>query len=483
MIIGIDIGTQALKVVVTDEVLNVLGEASAGYETRYPRPGWAEQSPSQWEQALAQAMPKALAEANVKPRAIKALGVAGQLDGCLAVEHHGLPLTPCLVWMDRRATLGPNAPHPRILRRIAGINPDPSHQAAKIRWLIDHTPECEFACKFHQPVSYLVSRLTGEHVFDHGLASTTMLYSLEKREYDGELLESFGINPAKLPAIRDADTLAGKLTAAGASLTGLKPGVAVAVGTGDDFSSPLGAGLTRPDGTVACVLGTAEVVGAVHAVPRIDTKGLVETHGYMGGAWFIENPGWLSGGALTWLIKTCRLKDAKELSALAAQAPAGADGLLFLPALSGAMAPEWIATARGCFYGLTPAHDTARLARAVMEGCAFAMRDVVTRLRALRVPIDNALLLGGGARSAVWAQIRADITGMPIRRPKRVDTSPLGAAMLAAVAARILPDLQTGADLVRSRFLEHAPNPGNKSLYDDAYNSYHKLFNCLRPFY
>ena len=125
----------------------------------------------------------------------------------------------------------------------------------------------------------------------------------------------------------------------------------------------------------------AEVVGALHDHPAIDRRALVETHGYPGGCFFIENPGWLSGGALAWFIETFGLRDVQELDALAQSVPAGADGLLFLPALSGAMAPEWIASARGCFYGLSMAHGRAHAARAVLEGCAFAMRDVLERLR------------------------------------------------------------------------------------------------------
>jgi xylulokinase len=368
------------------------------------------------------------------------------------------------------------------MRRIAGINPDPGHMAAKIRWLIDNVPACRAAQRFHQPVSYIVSRLTGEHVYDHGLASTTMLYSLKKRDYDTGLLESFSIDPRQLPAISDAAALAGYLNVGGAKLTGLDRGTPVAVGTGDDFSSPLGAGLTTP-GTVACVLGTAEVVGGIDSYPKIDVTGLVETHAYAGGVYFIENPGWLSGGALTWFVKTFRLKDVEELNRLASSVRAGSDGLSFIPALSGAMAPEWIASARGCFYGLTPAHGLGHMARALLEGCAFAMRDVIDRLRAMTVPTEKIVLLGGGAKSRVWAEIRADVSGLPALQPRRVDTSPLGAAMLAAVAAGALPDLETCASLVRDEAAVTEPNPNNRDTYQDGYEAYRRLFRSLKPMF
>ena len=261
--------------------------------------------------------------------------------------------------------------------------------------------------RFHQPVSYLVARLTGEHVFDHGLASTTMLYSLERRDFDPELLAAFGIAVDELPSIAEASDRAGALSAAGAELAGLPAGIPVAVGMGDDFAAPLGAGLVAP-GRVACVLGTAEVVGALDETPKVDPRGLVETHGYPGGGFYIENPGWLSGGGLAWLREVLAVADFAAFDRAAAEVPPGAEGVTFFPALSGAMAPEWIAAARGCFYGLSPAHGAGHLARAMLEGCAFAMRDVVERLGELGVPAHGLLLLGGGAKSRLWAHIRAD---------------------------------------------------------------------------
>ena len=177
------------------------------------------------------------------------------------------------------------------------------------------------------------------------------------------------------------------------------------------------------------------------------------------------------------------------MAGLAETAPAGCEGLLFLPALSGAMAPEWIESARGCFYGLTPAHGTAHLARAVFEGCAFAMRDVLERLRSMEVPVRSILLLGGGAKSCLWAQIRADVSGVPVAVPAQLDTSPIGAAMLASVAANMHPSLESCAMLVADTEAEHAgkkvmdPDPAKSIIYDAAYSNYGRLFKSLRPMF
>ena len=255
MFVGVDIGTQSLKAVVCDEALSVRGEASVAYEPSFPRPGWAEQDPKLWEDALGPAIAGALSGANTRPGDVKALGVAGQLDGCIPVASDGSALGPALIWMDRRAVAETAEVDPDLVLERAGVVLDATHMAAKIRWLRRNGP-AEAAALYHQPVSYLVQRLTGAHCMDHGLASTTMLYALQRRQYDETLLTLFDISEDLLPRLAEASEVAGHLTRAGASMAGLQEGLPVAVGTGDDFSNPLGAGLAAP-GRVACALGTA----------------------------------------------------------------------------------------------------------------------------------------------------------------------------------------------------------------------------------
>jgi len=480
MYIGVDIGTQSLKAVVCDAALEVLGEASISYEPSFPRPGWAEQDPALWEKALAPAISRALEDARARPNQVQALGVAGQLDGCIPVARDGTALGPAIIWMDRRAVAETADVDADLVLERAGVVLDATHMAAKIRWLQRHGPNG--IALFHQPVSYMVARLTGEHRMDHGLASTTMLYNLAQRDYDETLLAGFEISRNCLPGVAEANEVAGRLSEAGGAMANLPAGLPVAVGTGDDFSNPLGAGLATP-GRVACAVGTAEVVGALNGEVVIDRQALVETHAYAGGLYFVENPGWLSGGAVSWFVKAHRLADPAELDGLAARVAPGADGLTFLPALSGAMAPEWVAEARGCYYGLTAAHGTGHMARAVLEGCAFAMRDVVERLRALAVPISSLLLVGGGAKSSLWAQIRADATGLAAEIPSKQDTSPIGAAMLAAVAVGAWPDLAAAAERIGEIDRVVTPDPTTKGAYDETYARYRELFECLRPLY
>jgi xylulokinase len=477
MIVGVDVGTQSLKAVVLDEQLAVRGEAAVGYDVLHPRVDWAEQDPGDWERALPAAIGAALAAAGRSPADVRCLGIAGQLDGCVPVDRAGRALGPALIWMDRRAAAVMPPLDVAALQRITGLIADPGHMAAKVRWLERHRPG---AHRYHQPVSYLVARLTGANVYDHGLASTTMLYSLASREHAPELLAAFAIDPASLPAIAGAGELAGALGPAGAALCGLPVGTPVAVGTGDDFATPLGAGLLTP-GAAVCVLGTAEVVGALSTVPLIDEGRLVETHAHVDQHFFIENPGWLSGGAVEWVCRLLGVAGAAALDRLAATAPPGCDGLVFTPALSGAMAPEWNPRARGCFHGLTAAHGPAHLARSVLEGCAYAMRDVLDRLQALPLSLDRLLLCGGGGRSRLWAQIRASVSGLPVLASARSDTCAVGAGLLAAVVAQRCADLVQAASGIPPATPAAEPAPAERDCYDEGYRSYRRLFASLAP--
>jgi xylulokinase len=479
MLVGVDIGTQSLKVAVTDSTLALKGEASRSYSPSFPGPDRAEQDPALWERALGPAIAEALARAQATARQVSGLAVCGQLDGCIPVDGSGDPRGPCLIWMDRRAAAELSGIDTEQLHNVTGIIADASHLAAKIRWLKRHEGEANRTTRYHQPVSYMVERLTGGFVIDHALASTSMLYDLEARDYDAALLSAFGVARAELPNLAESGDCAGTLTVAGAGLAGLPAGIPVAVGTGDDFSTPLGAGLTEA-GELSVAIGTGEVVGALFAEPVIDPDCLVETHAYPAGGYFIENPGWLSGGAVTWLKDLLGILDYERFDEVAASAPAGADGLIFLPALTGAMAPEWIATARGCFYGLTPAHGAPHLARALLEGLGFAMRDVLARLEKLGAQPKSLKLLAGGSRSSVSAQLRADIAALPVFLPQHSHSSVIGAAMLAGVAAGAFTDLKQAATHLAPPSQCLTPNAAATAVLDCSYERYRQLFAAVK---
>jgi xylulokinase len=487
MFLGIDVGSQSLKAVLLDDALRQVGRGARGYPIAFPEPGWAEQQPQLWEAALGPAVAEALAAAGRGARDVVAVGIAGQLDGSVPVDAAGRAVGPCLIWMDRRADAGLAALRQRVraeeFRQRTGANLDGSHMAPKMRWQLDHAAQSGVAARFHQPVTYLVERLTGEAVMDHGLASTTLVYDLTTADFAEDLLAMFGLDRRMLPRLAPSEAVAGRLTDAGAALIGLPAGLPVAVGTGDDFSTPLGGGIAEP-GIVANVLGTAEVVGALDPRPLIDEGGLVETHRYVGSRLhYIENPGWVCGGALEWLRALLKIEDFTAFDTQAAEVAAGSDGLVFLPALTGAMTPEWIASARGCFYGLTPSHGAGHLARAALEGTAFGLRDVAERLREMGVAAERVRVLGGGAKSRLWAQIRADVTGLPVERSAVSDSSAVGAAILAAVAAGQMRDVAAGAAAAGAVADVLEPREAMRAVYDEMHGRYRLLFESLKPMF
>jgi xylulokinase len=476
--VGIDIGTQSLKAVVCAESFAVLGAHAVPYGTRYPAPGCAEQDAAQWEQALPVAIAGALSAAGLSGTDVKALAIAGQLDGCVAVDEQGNPVSPCLIWQDKRAHAYLRADRFDVTGQVA----DPSHMAPKIAWLIANGMR---GARYHQPTSYLVERWTGAAVLDPAHASTTLLYDLVRGIWSPDLLAAYGIDERALPIIKPATAIAGTLVS---DLAGIPAGTPVAVGTGDDFATPLGAGVIDP-GRLVVALGTAEVVGTLAQTVILDradaraasdpwralAEPMVETHAYPTGRFFVENPGWLSGGVVRWATQLLGLANDVELDALAASAPAGAGGVTFLPALSGGMTPVWRSHARGTLHGLTAAHDRTHVARAVLEGLAFACRDVATRLGALGLPLADAIVLGGGGNSAVWTQIRADALQLPHHVAARTDTCAIAAAMLAAVAIGAVPTLGEAA----ARVPQPARTVTPRGNLDEAYDRYCRLVRSV----
>jgi xylulokinase len=480
LLLGIDVGTQSLKAVAVDAAsFEVRGRGSRPLAVRHPFPGAAEQSPLDWLRALSPAIGEALRAAVAGPADVAAVGVTGQLDGCVAVDREGRPLGEALIWMDRRATAALAGIDPGLVRARAGLVADASHQAAKIRWLLDRGG-LPAGVRFHQPVSFLVEQLTAAFVQDRALASTSMLFGLAAQDWDDELCRVFAIDPRLLPELADASDPAGEVTTAGAELSGLRPGTPVAVGTGDDFANAIGAGVTRP-GTVLCCVGTAEVVGAVHDQTVVDEDSLVETHAFPGGRYFVENPGWLSGGAMRWVRDLLGVGDWSALDALAERVPVGSDGVTALPTLTGALAPEWLAHARGAVYGLTPGHGPGHLVRAVQEGAAFAMADVVDRLSDLGVATDRIRLAGGGARSALWARMRAAVAERPVELVDVEDVAAQGAVACAAVAGRTAASLAEAADRLARVRGTVMPDPADVAAYRPARERARALFAALRP--
>jgi len=481
--IGIDVGSQSIKGCLLDPDGDVVAVGRAACAMSHPASGWAEQDPAEWHAGLASVVHEMLRRAGVAGREVGQLGLACQVDGVIPVDADLRPLRDAIIWLDRRATAESTTlleeVGERALFELTGLNCDASHTAPKMMWLRDHEPELYAEARSLPAVGgYLVGWLTGEVVLDHANASSTLLYEVGAGAWSERLAQAAGIEMDLLPEIQDSTAVAGGLTAAAAEQLGLTTGCEVVVGTGDEHGAALAAGLLGP-GPVADVTGTAEPVAAVAAEMTLDEGGLVETHAHaVPGTLLVENPGFVSGGSTLWLSESVLRCRQADVFLLAAKAPPGSDGVLFLPTLSGATAPRWNDRMRGAFAGLSMNHGDEHLARAVLEGCACALRDIVDRLDSLGLAGGEVRVLGGGARSELWLQIKADVLNRPVRAVLAEEPTALGAAMLAGVAGGAFEGFEDAVDRTLATAPEQVlPDPGRAARCEETYEAYRRLFD------
>jgi xylulokinase len=485
-VIGCDVGSQSLKGVLVDADGVTVTGASATYELSFPHPGWAEQDPEGWLRALRAVISALLERGGVAAGDVGALGLASQVDGVVAVDAQGRHLRPAIIWMDRRAepqrrALGGRIPEERIFD-LTGLNLDSSHVAPKILWLRDEEPEAyREASSFLLPGSYLVHRLTGERVVDYSNASSTMLYDVRSRGWSEEMLSAADLVADELGRVAPAEEVAGVLSRSAGREVGLDPGTKVVVGCGDEHGACLGAGLVVPD-LICDITGTAEPVCAAADEPVFDETGLVETHAHADSRlWLIENPGFVSGGSVRWYSDNVARVGYDEMTREAEGVPAGSEGLVFLPCLSGAMTPTWNGNARGVFHGLSMRHGLAHMTRAVFEGCAFGFRDIVDRFGEMGIGGEEVRVVGGGADSPFWCQIKADATGRTLRALKSREATATGAAMLAGVAEGTFASLDVAAEGLVELGAAYEPNAADRAAYDEAYELYRAAYAALEP--
>jgi xylulokinase len=496
-VIGCDVGSQGTNAGLYDERGRLAGSRYAPHVLSYPHPGWAEQDPLEWPRAVMDTV-GALVRTVEDARSIVALCFASQLDGLVACDAAGRPVRPAMIWMDRRADSQAHHLAEKISRedfyRLSGANLDSSHAVFKALWIRDEDPDAfEAARRFMPPGSFVLEQVTGEFAVDYSNASSLALLDPRTRKWSSELLDVTGLKEEWLPRLAPATEQVGKISDDFAVATGLAGGTVVAVGCGDEMAATLGAGVFEP-GEVCDVVGTAEPVCAASDSPKEDPSMLVECHPHADpDAWLLENPGFVSGGNLRWWRDHfAPLEMEREgaghgdaydlLAADAAAVPPGAGGLVFLPCMQGAMAPEWNGAARGTFYGLTLAHTRAHMTRALLEGSAFALRDILEAMSSAGLGAARLTIVGGGAKGALWRQIKADVTGLPVRVPTDVETTATGAAILAAVGAGLFPTVRDAvAQFVSFRPDEQEPDPAARAAYDEAYERYRAVYWALRP--
>jgi len=496
-VIGCDIGSQSLKTLLISTEGKICGESSASYSIEYPQPTWAEQAPTVWIDALAQSIRSLLVQNDVSARHIVALGLDAQVDGVVAVDRKGQPVYPAMIWMDRRAVEQCNQAREKISREsvleITGLNLDPTHVAPKIRWLADHKTDLfEKVASVLLPASYVAYALTGEFGVDYSNASSTMLMDVRTRAWSQQMCDVFEIPMSLLPPIFPSTKVLGTLHSEAAERLGLSTSTKVILGSGDEHAACLGAGVTRP-GLVCDIAGTAEPVCVSSQDVLFDHSGLIETHCHADpNLWLLENPGFVSGANYRWFRDQFSVEELNRsvqekvdayalLDAQAESIQPGSEGLIMLPCLMGAMTPTWNALARGTFMGFTLAHGHAHFSRAILEASAYAIRDITDQMIRMGLSLQEIRAVGGGARSPLWRQIKADVTGLPVSITNTTETTALGAGILALAGSGLINSLSEAVSLTTHVIETRQPNAQIHALYEEYYQLYRSTYFSLLP--
>lgn len=509
MLLGIDIGTSAAKAVVCDATGRVLGTGSAEYPISRPHPGWSEQNPCHWWAGAVAATRAALANKEVAGAgggaAVAGVGLSGQMHGSVLLGGDALasdgrdavPLRPAILWNDQRtarecAEIEARAGGRAALVGLVGNAALPGFTLPKLLWVRRHEPDVFARTRLVLlPKDYVRLRMTGQAATDAGDASGVLLLDVDRRAWSARAIELAGIDREILPRVVESGAASGGLTAWAANELGLRAGVPVAVGSGDNQCGAIGAGVVRP-GLALTTLGTSGVIYA-HAEAahrdladparpgRLHTVACATGDATRPGAWCVTGCMLSAAGALQWCRDTIAPGAGyDDLLAQAARVRPGSDGLAFLPHLTGERCPYPDPDARGGWIGLTARHGRAHLVRSVLEGVAFTLARIMAIVREIGVPVQASRVGGGGARSPLWRQMLADCLRCPIASTNTEDGPALGAAILGGVAAGVLPTVEAACDAMIRQTEVLSPDASepyaeamaaHARLYDDLYNA------------
>jgi xylulokinase len=480
-LLGIDLGTSSAKVLLATDAGRVLAQGSAEYAIHHPQPGWAEQDPEGWWQGVIVAVRQALASVQSGPGGsvqIATIGLSGQMHGTVLLDEAGLPLSPAVIWPDRRSQQQVREITDLIgAERLIELTGSPlatGFQAATVLWVQQERPDLWRRTRLVLlPKDYIRYRLTGGICTDPSDGAGALLLDVHLRDWAPQILTALGIDKTQLPPVRPSVAVVGQLASEAAKVLGLPVGIPVVAGAADTACSTLGAGIIRAHGMLLTISTGGQIVLPALKV-QVDRKGRVHT--FCGAleprpdraGWYQMAAILSAGRSLRWLRdKVFDLShDAgyDQMTAWAETAPPGADGLLFLPYLAGERTPHMDAQARGLFLGLVASHGRAELVRAAMEGVALACYDAYQVLVELGARPERIVMAGGGARSRLWRQIIADVFDLPVRRLQVGEQSALGAILLAGGGAGLFDPGSAAQDWV-AYGPPVEPDSGRHALY------------------
>ncbi len=477
ILVGLDVGTGGARAVAVAESGEVVAEASSRYPLHAPRPGWTEQDPADWWEGAREVLGKVAAQADEE---VAGIGLTGQMHGSVFLDSSDEVIRPALLWNDQRTQAQcEGITHTVGGERLISIAGNPAltgFQAPKILWLRDEEPD-NFGrvSSVLLPKDYVRLRLTGEYATDVSDASGTLLLDVRARDWSGEILDALEIPRTWMPKVYEGPESTGTLREDVAEELGLPSGIPVAAGGGDNAAAAVGTGIVGP-GLVNSSVGTSGVLFAHSGEFTPDPSGRLHAFCHaVPGAYHLMGVTLSAGGSLSWWRDTLG-GDYDKLVEAASGVPPGSEGLVFLPYLSGERTPHLDSKARGAFFGLTARHGVEHMTRAVMEGVVFSLRDSLEIMRSLGVRVEDVRATGGGARSALWRQLQADIYDTPIRRTVADEGPAYGAALLAGVASGTYADVEEASSVVGLREEITEPDTGRSKQYEEYYEVYRSLY-------
>ncbi len=489
--LGIDVGTTAVKALVVGESGAVAGEAESRLEVSVPRPGWAEQDPAVWWQGTVEAVRGACAQAGV--REVAAAGLSGQMHSAVLLDGADRVLRPAILWSDVRTTaqcrfitdvIGKTG-----LRRLVGNPALEGFTAPKLLWVRDEEPGVfERLRTVLLPKDYVRLLMTGEAATEPSDAAGTLLFDVRRGRWSQEMAAALDLDPAILPPVLGSAGVTGRLTPSAAEALGLRPGTPVVGGGADNAAAAVGSGVVAK-GAMQTSIGTSGTVVAPIERPRVDPGMRIHSFNHaVPDTWYLMGVVLSAGAALAWFRGALAGQEGTapaydELIAEAAGTPPGADGLTFLPYLTGERTPHADSNARGVFAGMHAGHERGHMVRAVLEGVTFALRDSLELMRRLRVDAEEAVAVGGGARSPVWRQMQADVLGVPVVTVGPSGGAPYGAAVLAAAGSGGFASVEEACRAWIRPLDRIEPDLGRADAYGVAYERYRRLYPRLKRYF
>jgi xylulokinase len=474
VLLALDIGTTTTRALLFDLAGHPVAEAYREVDVAHPRPNWAEIDAQMCWRATLEVLEEIFDPGPYAPEDVLAVGLSGLLHALIPVDEAGNPLARAMLWMDQRCQ--PQADwlsreHEDLVCALTGRRSvSTTYSAPKLRWLVEHDPDLvDQTSKFLPMKDFIRLQLTGTVATDPSDAGGTMLYDRARADWSEALLEAIGVPLEKLPPIRPSTEVAGGITFAAAAMTGLIKGTPVVVGGGDTLCTRIG---THAEGTDrACLyLGTA----AWMSVPQRRAGCFSATA--------------TTGATLRWLVDLFDPAPGatpalayKTLLKKAASVDRGAQGLLFLPHLMGERGPKNNPQAKGVLFGLSLAHKQPEITRAVLEGCALHIRSILEHLT--EEPLREIAVVGGGAKSALWRGIIADVNGVTVMVPAVLEAGALGAAILAGVGIGVYDDVRSASCRLVRVAERREPDPSDKRFYDEVFSVYMDLEQRVTDLY